>query len=331
MKLGADISVVVQGPLHGRPDESPEKQITRRSLDQLRSFWPDCEIILSTWAGADAGGITYDHLVENPDPGAISLNDGQQKSVFNNLNRQIVSTRNGLARATRRYALKLRTDCSLSHPIDFSQLDRGRRDPDWCLLEKPVITLHTFTRHPLRRPVLFHLSDLFFAGLTTDLRTLWEIPLVEEPGFTRSIDPAQRPRINAFPEADYLFRCAPEQYVAEQLARKKFPDLNLRHHSDGSVDSLFIWLRLLANNFRVLTLVETGTSLPPHIARHTEWWDLIRSQDQGWFELWTRSRVPIFTRVSAACRFRLLQLAFMGPLPRSLWQRALGRAVRSFS
>ncbi len=331
MISGAEISIVIQGPVVGRPDDPPEQQITRRAITELREFWPGCEIVLSTWPGQPTIGLGCDLILENPDPGAVALNDGTQRHVLNNLNRQIVSTRNGLARATRPRAIKLRSDSRLSRPIDFSFLDRPHRDPDWCVLKQPVLALNFATRHPLRRPVLFHLSDIFFAGLRQDLETLWNIPLVEEPGFTRAIDPARRPAINAFPEADYRFRCAPEQYLGEQLARRKLPQLRLRHPADGSIGNLFAWLRLLGSNFAVQTATELGLVLPAHLARLENWWDLVRPGDQSWLGQWSSARVPLATRLFAASRFRLLQQAYYRSSPHSqpVWQRGLRRAIRS--
>jgi hypothetical protein len=107
---GAEVSVVVQGPVVGGPSDAPERRRTQLALASVRAAYPACEIVFSTWKGAQTGGLIYDRLVLNDDPGAVSQNDTTLRDVFNNLNRQIVSTRNGLAATTRRHAIKLRSD-----------------------------------------------------------------------------------------------------------------------------------------------------------------------------------------------------------------------------
>src|SRR6266851_7799448 len=102
-----DLSVVVQGPVVGGRRDPEERQLTRRCLASIRSCLPDAQIILSTWRGSDLAGLPFDVLVENDDPGPIYYPDLPDKS--NNVNRQIITTRNGLIAADRRYALKLRS------------------------------------------------------------------------------------------------------------------------------------------------------------------------------------------------------------------------------
>ena len=303
MNTGREVSVVVQGPVHGRPGDPPARRVTQRALSSVRAAWPDAEVILSTWRGTDVEGLDCDVVVTNDDPGAIPINDTDCRGTLNNLNRQLVSTRNGLARATRDYAVKLRSDCLLLRPLDFSAIAGRDRDPAWSVLEQPVLTVNLCTRHPLKRPVLFHVSDLFHFGRTRDLLKLWSPELVQEPGFTRTIDPGHRPAVNAYSEGDFLFRCAPEQYLGENLVRSKFPATRLRHHSDGSVRDLFRWLRILANNFVLQHPSAAGVEMPPHLAAHLNAWDIFQPEDFAWLENWKKPHVPLRVRYRAARRY----------------------------
>lgn len=336
MTQGENISVVVQGPVHGRPTDPPEQRRTLAVLASVRRQLPKAEIILSTWRASDPTGLPFDQLILNDDPGAVPLNDTTFKHISNNLNRQLVSTSAGLAAASREYAIKLRTDCVLLRPVDFSVLQNRRRDPAWSILEKPVGTLTTITRHPLRRPVLFHLSDIFHFGLLGDLRKIWRIPLVAEPAFTRAIDPNFRPGIEAFPGVgtECFMRCAPEQYLMERLIQEKSPGFSLTHPADGGTADLFNWLHLLANNFRVLTPALAGVEMPQSVlTKNAIDWDFIRSDDEHWLQKWAKPAVAAPTRWFASVRFRLMQIAYRRscyPL-RPLWQRILGRTVRATS
>src|SRR5688572_23523406 len=99
-----DFSVVVQGPVMGKPGEDYVKQKTLQCLDSIKATLPDAEVIISTWKGSDCSHLYFDKLVLNDDPGAISYNDYELKHILNNTNRQIVSTCNGLKAASRKYA-----------------------------------------------------------------------------------------------------------------------------------------------------------------------------------------------------------------------------------
>ena len=101
----SEISVVVQGAISDK--------FTKRVLVSIRKYLPKSEIILSTWKGSDVSGLSYDILIENEDPGAIIL--FPQWKQYHNLNRQIVSTQNGIAKASKKYILKIRTDIVLKN------------------------------------------------------------------------------------------------------------------------------------------------------------------------------------------------------------------------
>jgi hypothetical protein len=310
MIQGRDISVVVQGPIVGRRGDAAVPQSTRDAIESARRVWPGCELILSTWKGAAIEGLDYDELVLNDDPGAVPLNDTTHRHLYNNLNRQIVSTRNGLARATRPYAIKLRSDTLLLEPLDFSVLDRGERLPEFRLLEKPVIALHLVTRHPLRRPVLFHLSDLFHAGLREDVVRLWSLPLAEEPSFSRALDPNRMPAVTPFPETDYLMRCAPEQYLAEQLTRRRFPQLHLRHPGDGTTEDLFLWLRVLSARpaWRCLNTSDATPTGGIYSSRH-----IVPGSKSGRDQTCRRPRARSRHSASACCASPFVRRRFAAP------------------
>lgn len=333
MISGDNISIVVQGPIHGRPDDPLERRLTQRVLTRIRQIMPAAELILSTWKNSNTSGLSYDQLVINEDPGAVSLNDTSFKHIQNNLNRQLLSTRRGLESATRTYGIKLRTDCLLQRAPDYTWLETNTLDQTSRLFEKRIVTLNLATRHPLRRPVLFHISDIFHFGVLSDLRKLWYIPMVEEPAFTRSIKPDARPSIDAFPGVgnECFMRCAPEQYLIEQLCRQKFRNFTIRHPADGTVEDLFLSLRIMANNFLVLTPAEAGVDLPASvIQRNLVAWDFIRPEDRAWLNKWCAPSAPIFTQLRAAAHFRLIQMCYRtNSRDRVFWQRALGRILRA--
>ena len=257
----SDISVVVQGPVHA--------DLTKKSLQSIRQFLPASEIILSTWNGQNVADLDYDILIKNDDPGAITTTNDPTSPLFNNLNRQIVSTRNGLAAASRSFVAKVRSDCILTKPLRSSLVEDISRDPNFSIFKKPVISLTVFTRNPLRNSVLFHFSDIFMFGLRSDLQKYWSADLVTEPEFSRWMENKPQPLVDPYPWTKFLFRCSPEQYLAECFIRTRFDIRRLRYLADGGIGLLFTSLRVLANNFQIVTPESIGIVLPAGILRHT--------------------------------------------------------------
>lgn len=152
------IAIVVQGPV------ITEDDFTLESLCAYRAYWPNTEVILSTWEGLDHGlrhriessGIT---VVTSPRP----LFPG-----YCNVNLQLTSSRAGIDASHGDFILKLRTDqrlCSdlaleslLSHASVFGQQ------------RLVVVSLNTMKYR------LFSVSDMLQFGTRDNMRTLWSCP-----------------------------------------------------------------------------------------------------------------------------------------------------------
>ncbi len=106
-----EISVVIQGPVHGAEHDLPELQWTKIAADSVRHYLPKSEIILSTWQEVDPKFIKYDKLVVNVEPPTIK---NLPPNINPNLNRLICTTANGIKASSREYVLKMRSDMSLT-------------------------------------------------------------------------------------------------------------------------------------------------------------------------------------------------------------------------
>jgi hypothetical protein len=168
----SDITLVFQGVF--KPYVTRDRENFARNIALTRKVLPGARIVLSTWAGAELPPrLEVDALVESADPGGLApLKMDDQKA--NNVNRQITTTRAGLAAVTTRYAVKLRTDCFLEHAgfLDYyaeqRAFDGGR---------ERLLACSFFTPDPLlfeRLP--YHLSDWFHFGPTGLLRDYWAAP-----------------------------------------------------------------------------------------------------------------------------------------------------------
>jgi hypothetical protein len=267
MVSSRDISVVVQGLIV----KGEERAITtQKCLENIRTYLPGAEIVLSTWKGADIGGLSFDVLVLNDDPGLQLRPDGKPFNV----NRQIISTREGLKRAQRKFAIKLRSDSliiSKKFIEQFETFNETKRAP--TLFHKRVVICTLYSRNPAKMdcPLLYHPTDWFNFGQRSDLLDLWDIPL---HGGELIADTWKK------------WRYAPEQWVWICFLRKKGYKINLRR--SGSFTLLDLWKSesSIINNFAIFppALLGVEFSAPNTGDWHTEavytfgeWNDLSRT------------------------------------------------------
>src|SRR4051812_39981777 len=85
------LSIVIQGPV---------LPCTPSCVANVRQFFPNAELILSTWEGTDTSKVFVDKVVLSGDPGGHNWN----------IKRQIVSSYQGLQAASEFTAMKIRTD-----------------------------------------------------------------------------------------------------------------------------------------------------------------------------------------------------------------------------
>ena len=233
MIQGSEISVVMQGPIDWTHDADSGLGITFALYQNIRKLLPDAEVILSTWTNQKVDDFGFDKIVQSKDPGP----QGTWPSfVPNNINRQIFSTVAGLKAATRKYALKIRTDMVLKG-IDFidafedtKPLKADKRN----IFSRPIVTNNLTSRNTseiLKRlpnhPLPFHASDHVSFGLREDILTLWDINLQTDEEAYHFLDKSQP---NRFRLAD-LSKLTPEQYVLTSAIAKKVP-IDVRHYAD---------------------------------------------------------------------------------------------------
>ena len=168
--FSSDIAIVIQGPI------VIENQTTLRVVSFYLDRYPDAVIVLSTWSNTP---------IQDLDPFTILSNSGKIKLVLSedletpgvfNVNRQIVSTLNGLnaADGKQTYAIKTRTDQILTNPRLFNSLKTLLEisSEEFDSARRIVISsLNTFAFR------LYGASDMFQFGNTKDLVKFWEQPL----------------------------------------------------------------------------------------------------------------------------------------------------------
>lgn len=248
-----EIAVVIQGGVSDK--------YTLEVLQSIKKHLPGSFIILSTWEGTkEIKGV--DLQINNTDPGATILN---KEGQLNNINRQIVSTINGLKEAIRlgyNYALKIRTDTKLTS-CNFKQYF-GKFDFRWNqfkLFEERIVICNKYVRPSIIFP--FHISDWALFGKSTDLFNLFDIP--PEPSlytdWFRHNPLTAEHKTHIF--KDFRHRYCAEQYIWTKCLSKKF-NIKFEHMFDFSNDNTTISDLALSNNFVVLSDNQFGIKYLKH-------------------------------------------------------------------
>lgn len=253
-----EISVIIQGPV--------KKEDTKKVIESIRKFLSGAEIIISTWENQDIEGLDYDVIIENKDPGSEKIID----KTFN-VNRQIVSSLEGIKKATRKYVLKLRNDNILTGTDFLNYIDKfDKRCNEFKILKNRVLTCNVFARRANIFP--FHPSDWVFFGLKEDVLNIFDIPLADEAELTTYFSknpltsyhtegPHDKNFIKNLPfETTFIFnkygdpsryQYSPEQYIWTSFLRK-YINLNFEHIFDITDENIRLSELSFANNLIIM-------------------------------------------------------------------------------
>ena len=171
--FNADIAIVIQGPI------VIENQTTLRIVNFYQEKYPDSVVVISTWATTPPEHLQPFLQLSNQENIKIILNkDPDNPGVFN-INRQIVSTLNGLkAVVDKTYAIKTRTDQVLTDPRLMCNLEMLHKIYSESAERDGKIIVSSLNTFAFR---LYGASDMFQFGLTRDLINYWEQPLDMRP------------------------------------------------------------------------------------------------------------------------------------------------------
>lgn len=280
MTRASDVSVIVQGPIVRAAADPESDFLTRDVILSVRKYLPEAQIIVSTWEGANVAGLAADEVVFSTDPGAIAPNP-DHPTRLNNVNRQLVSTSRGLAKADRPYTLKLRTDSPLTG-AGFLEIDQvsAPRLRNWRLFRERILVPVQGSLHPAVVPCLYHVSDLCQFGLTADLRELWSGPLAPEPETSQAFTSFAPPPLVLNPVEGACVRMAPEQYYhVTYLGRRGVPAW-VSYTAECRMRQTARALSYMANNFTFGDQREIGVKLPARITESS--WCRIAGDVRPW-------------------------------------------------
>jgi hypothetical protein len=254
------VSIVLQGPL----DRASIADVAARCAEWRRLF-PMAQLVcaVSSHDGTDTGMIerrcdVFVRAAEEPALPPIKTDSPGP----NNVNRMIATARAGIAQASGRYVLRIRSDLLLRDRSFVALYDEGNACPrgDWALFEQRVLIPEVFTLNPFtlsRMP--FHYSDWFHFGLRDDVAAIWEAAWPMTPAdATHYARHPHRPGSNIV-ERRFRSRLAPEQTVHFPLVERAFPRVQLAEHNDcTSIEESMLFL---ADNFVVANLADSRAAI----------------------------------------------------------------------
>ena len=206
MIFTADISIIIQGAI------SPN---TAEVVHQLRHLFCGAEIILSSWRNSNLKSICADKIIQSDDPGGVVADPVTQ--TMNNVNRQLVSTKAGIAAATRPFILKTRTDI-LFRDTKFLEYWGKYDDLSSPFLGNRLLICNYYTRNPRIFNTCFHPSDWIMFGRAEDIRAYYNgISLMSDED---GIWFRNHPKASTF-FTNYLCRYTPEQHIFLSFLRQK--------------------------------------------------------------------------------------------------------------
>lgn len=176
-------------------------------------------------------------------------------SAANNVNLQIVAAQAGLALATGRHVLRVRSDLVFADRDFIAQYAAANlisygsaKVTGERVLISPIYTLNPFTYE--RMPL--HFSDWFHLGLTEDVREIWAGP---EMTFADAIYFKTHEAAPGSNKDELVFvpRRAVEQHMLYHYFKPRIPSLVVDHHND--LTSVELSLDILVDNFAICDLV----------------------------------------------------------------------------
>ncbi|MGF1667807.1 MAG: WavE lipopolysaccharide synthesis family protein [Acidimicrobiia bacterium] len=278
-----DVSVVVQGPVGPRLSDV---------LASVRRVLPAAQLIVSTWQGSDVVGLDADDVILNEDPGSVPLidEDGAATPRMMNVNRMLVSSRNGVERCERSWSIKLRSDSPIESPAFVDWIGRyPTRVDELDVFDQRILTSTIATRPGRAAPgYLFHPSDCVHIGTTSDLRRLWATPTIDETESAGWLVGKPRPA---------AFRWGSPRYFNEQVLwlgclAAAGHDVGYQQAGDVSPELIRRSDLSIVNNFVVLEPWQLGIRMPtlePQVSQlelpmymwHTKWQELYGEHIDG--------------------------------------------------
>ncbi|MGF1754907.1 WavE lipopolysaccharide synthesis family protein [Vibrio makurazakiensis] len=250
----SEITFVIQGPV--------SEVRTSESIDAIKKNFPGCQIILSTWKGESINGLQVDEVLFNDDPGAsIFVYNKKNEPVYVNINRQIVSSLEGLRRVKTKYAVKLRADNILEKTTVKEIFSSYKlRDERFSIFNSRVVCANFCAREVERGLHMpYFLSDFFYFGETEDLIRFWDTELYSNYEFDSNLS-GKKQHVNYPRDSIHV-----EQMLFTSFLNRYTPTSIFDEHGERS-DKLKS-RKYMINNFVIVDGSTLGLNVPLRLSQ----------------------------------------------------------------
>lgn len=181
-------------------------------------------------------------------------------------NHLIESAKNGLALATRQFVLRVRNDLLFKNR-DFIEKyielkEKYYKEGKYTIFSSPIMISSLYTLNPYAEARLpFHFSDWFHFGKLSDIRPIWDIPLITLDFITYYTTNHYRPG-SLEKERNFFSRLAIEQYIYFTFFSYHFKEIKLDYHNDDR--STYESLQILLDNFIVVDVYNLNVFYPKY-------------------------------------------------------------------
>lgn len=221
-----EITFVIQGPV--------SEQTSDTVYGVLHNF-DGAQVIVSTYEGfedeCEKNELFANQIIFNPDPGESSAPNISDDAV-KNLNRHIVSSRNGILSAKTKYVCKVRSDILFkgNNIVSvFEEFQKKNTFYNMDILENKIVIPTMHSLHP-RKDLEYHPSDWLAFGIKEDVLTYYDAPLIHRKY------PSLRP----------------EQHFAIACIRKKHPYFD-QSHFDYNIRQIMA-INFMMDNFIIMSM-----------------------------------------------------------------------------
>lgn len=241
------LSFVVQGPVVIKSNPGEGIYSTAQVLRSIRQYYPEAEIILSTWKDSVLDGLTYDKVVLSDDPGGFKLG-----GLTMNYNRLILSAKAGIQKATNPYVVKTRTDIIFNNNNLYQLLKHVKPvKSSYGVFNHYVLSTIWYVRNPIKLNLVFHPSDIFLAGKREDILAHFDAPL--------------QPREYYFNDDDTTRIVAEQYFFVNNINRKQKGQYTIPRWGYINIEYFLASEKFLFNNFRFFDLKEMGIAFPDRL------------------------------------------------------------------
>lgn len=249
-----NLSVLFQGPL--------DKE-NIRNINKTKNNLGDVNIVVSTWENSNIQGLYCDEIIFNQDPGSQGFYHSNSK-IMNNANRQIRSTINGLKKIKTKFVVKMRTDMFFYNKKILRNIEKIKKIEKFenRLFQNKVVSLSNVSKNPNRPSrMLFHLTDFFMFGLTSDLIEYFDIEEI-------SFDEINYFKNNPVPKKAWhkslLQKYSNEQYFLVKLIEKKLGYIPIDNAHDFNEEKNQNHSNIVSTNFNLIHSKRLGVNCSKH-------------------------------------------------------------------